>query len=34
MIRKVQKTFDWEIVIRFLAAASVVYVLGSAAAGG
>jgi hypothetical protein len=33
MIRKVQRTFDWEMVIRFLAAASVLYVLGSAAAG-
>jgi uncharacterized membrane protein len=30
MIRWVQKTFDWEYLIRFLAVATVLYVLGTA----
>jgi hypothetical protein len=31
MIRKVQNTFDWEVLVRCLAAASVLYVVGAAA---
>lgn len=31
MIRRLQKTFDWDYLVRFLAAATVVYVLGVAA---
>lgn len=30
MIRRLQKTFDWDYLVRFLAAATVVYVLGVA----
>ncbi len=30
MVRKIQKTFDWEVLVRFMAAATVAYVLTSA----